>query len=222
MSDNKKSGRGIYGKGYYIALVLCAAAIGISGYLYYRNANETQPVLQEPEIQPTLSVAVVEDDFPAGALLPGKTDPTQGTEQQKGALKTMLPVSGQTVAEYAMETLSYNETTRDWRVHNGIDIAAEEGAEVCAAAEGTVIAVREDDAMGCTVVIRHDGGYVTEYASLREDLAVQEGDTVVLGQTIGYAGSTALVETTLGSHVHFSVTHQNLPMDPAEFLALGE
>ena len=33
MSNNKKTGRGIYGKGYYIALVLCAAAIGITGIL---------------------------------------------------------------------------------------------------------------------------------------------------------------------------------------------
>ena len=28
-------------KGYYIALVLCAAAIGVSGYLYYRSGRET-------------------------------------------------------------------------------------------------------------------------------------------------------------------------------------
>ena len=35
-------------------------------------------------------------------------------------------------------------------------------------------------------------------------------------------GDTALVETTLGSHIHFSVTHQDEPMNPADFLALGE
>ena len=55
-----------------------------------------------------------------------------------------------------------------------------------------------------------------------EELAVSAGDTVTAGQTIGYAGSTALVETAMGSHVHFSVTSQGDPMDPAEFLALGE
>ena len=27
------------GRGYYIALILCAVAIGISGYMYYRTAN---------------------------------------------------------------------------------------------------------------------------------------------------------------------------------------
>ena len=37
MSNNKKSAGGMFGKGYYIALILCAAAIGITGYMYYRN-----------------------------------------------------------------------------------------------------------------------------------------------------------------------------------------
>jgi murein DD-endopeptidase MepM/ murein hydrolase activator NlpD len=72
------------------------------------------------------------------------------------------------------------------------------------------------------VEIRHEGGYTTCYSSLGEELAVSAGDTVTAGQTIGYAGSTALVETAMGSHVHFSVTSQGDPMDPAEFLALGE
>ena len=39
MSNKKNS---FSAKGYYIALVLCAAAIGVSGYLYYRGANKTQ------------------------------------------------------------------------------------------------------------------------------------------------------------------------------------
>ena len=76
--------------------------------------------------------------------------------------------------------------------------------------------------MGYTVVIRHDDGYTTKYSSLAENVAVKAGDQVSVGQTIGYAGSTAIVETTLGSHVHFSVTKSDEPMDPAEFLAMGE
>ena len=39
------------GKGYYIALVLCAAAIGITSYVYYRNTNkdvESDWITQEP------------------------------------------------------------------------------------------------------------------------------------------------------------------------------
>ena len=42
-----------------------------------------------------------------------------------------------------------------------------------------------------------------------------------MGDVIGTVGETALVETVLGPHVHFSVTYQNEPMDPAEFLSLS-
>ena len=51
MSDNKHNGRGMFGKGYYIALLLCAAAIGISGYLYYRDEMQAEPVLQQSQDQ---------------------------------------------------------------------------------------------------------------------------------------------------------------------------
>jgi len=225
MSDNKQTGRGMFGKGYYIALILCAAAIGISGYLYYRNANEAKPVLQEPDIQPTLSVAALEEDFQVAATVPGTTGATAPTEKttpnQKRILKTAAPVSGQTVAGYAMDCLSYNETTRDWRVHNGVDIAAPAGTSVMAAADGEVYTVYEDDIMGTTVVIRHMDGYTTTYASLDRELSVKVGDSVTMGQAIGTVGETALIETTMGPHVHFSVLKDDEAMDPADFLALG-
>ena len=225
MSDNKQNGRGMFGKGYYIALILCAAAIGISGYLYYRNANEATPVLQEPDIQPTLSVAALEEDFQVAATVPGTTGATMPTEKttpnQKRILKTAAPVSGQTVAGYAMDCLSYNETTRDWRVHNGVDIAAPAGTQVMAAADGEVYTVYEDDIMGTTVVIRHMDGYTTTYASLAKELSVKVGDSVQMGQAIGTVGETALIETTMGPHVHFSVLKDDAAMDPAEFLSIG-
>lgn len=137
-----------------------------------------------------------------------------------GELETVLPVNGAAISAYAMDCLSYNETTRDWRVHNGIDLAAEAGAPVAAAADGTVYTTYEDDSLGYTVVIRHAGGYTTRYSSLQKDLCVAPGDTVTMGQTIGYAGDTALVETVMGAHVHFSVSCQEEPMNPADFLKL--
>ena len=225
MSNNKRTG-GIFGKGYYIALILCAAAIGITGYVYYQNTNQEELSLQTQDRQDTLPAAGTEDrDVPVLATQPTDgTEPSAQTTQptEHRSLKTASPVSGQTVSSYSMEALSYNQTTRDWRVHNGVDIAAEVGTEVCAAADGEVYTVYEDDSMGYTVVIRHEGGYTTKYSSLGEDLAVSAGDTVTAGQTIGYAADTALVETAMGSHVHFSVTHQDQPMDPAEFFALSE
>jgi murein DD-endopeptidase MepM/ murein hydrolase activator NlpD len=118
-----------------------------------------------------------------------------------------------------MDSLTYNATTRDWRTHNGVDIAAEEGAEVRSAADGTVYTVYEDDTMGMTVVIRHEDGYVTTYSSLGETVTVAPGDSVKAGQKIGCADTSALLESAIGCHVHFGVTRDNVPVDPAEFLS---
>ena len=215
MSNQKN--KGFSGKGYYIALILCAAAIGISGYLYYQN-NPVDPQLQSP----TIGVdSPNPDDIQAVATHPTVPNGDSGqkpTDNDKKPMKTMLPVTGQTVAGYAMDCLSYNATTRDWRVHNGIDIAAEAGATVCAAADGTVYTTYEDDTMGTTVVIHHDGGYVTVYSSLGAELSVSAGDKVTMGQAIGCVGNTALLESAIGDHVHFSVSCNGKAMDPLDFL----
>ena len=109
--SNKKFSGSINGKGYYIALILCAAAIGISGYLYYRNASEEPEQLE----QPSQSVAATQ---PQDGVLAVATDPTLQPQSQSQtqsppvsqepvkqteapAMKTAAPVSGETVAEYA-------------------------------------------------------------------------------------------------------------------------
>ena len=225
MSDNKCSRRG--GQGYYIALILCAAAIGITGYAYYRNASAAREVSVEETVSEIPALVPEAEDVPVIATQPpNQTTPapteTAPAPTQKQSLKTMSPVVGDTISGYSMEALSYNQTTRDWRTHNGVDLAAEAGSEVCAAADGEVATVYEDDAMGTTVVIRHADGYTTRYASLAENPLVKPGDAVTMGQAIGYASDSAIVESTLGAHVHFGVTCHDEPMDPVEFLALGE
>ena len=225
-----KSNKNFFGKfgakGYYIALVLCACAIGISGYLYYRNETKNDPALQDP----TTDAGAVD---PTGGSLPvGGTqsgddqlntpDPTSPDDSPSDqVLTTCAPLEGDTIGEYAVDCLAYNETTRDWRTHNGIDIAAEAGDAVCAAADGTVYTTYSDDSFGMTVVIRHTDGFVTVYSSLDEDITVKAGDTVTMGQTIGYVGNTAMLETAIGDHLHFSVTQNDVPVDPADFLELN-
>ena len=217
MNNKKNFWRNFAGKGYYIALILCAVAIGISGYLYYRNAsNDPQPN------DPAVNAGVQDPDVQVDATRPGGgTDATGGKEPSGKKLKTGMPLAGETVAGYAMDSLCYNPTTRDWRVHNGMDITAAAGSMVCAAADGVVYTTYKGEAMGTTVVIRHDGGYVTTYSSLDEDLTVAAGDAVKLGQTIGYVGSSAILESAIGDHVHFCVTLDDAPMDPAEFLDMN-
>ena len=223
MRDNKTFGIG--GKGYYIALVLCAAAIGIAGYVYQNNQKKVEQVslieqeTVEMQARETVPAAATE---PVTTGTPRETAPeTTAPQAKQEPLKTGLPVRGETAAVYSMDALRYNETTRDWRVHNGVDYPGELGDPVSAAADGTVISIREDDSLGTTVVLRHTGGYETTYQNLEESVPVQLGDKVVLGQTIGSVGATALTESAIGPHVHFSVAYQDMPMDPADFLNMA-
>lgn len=221
---NEKSG-GRSGKGYYIALVLCAAAIGITSYVTRPSKDkepDTPPLLQAESAetassQQTQALEALATEAPEESPVPSSAP--QQTQPEK--LRTAPPLSGSVTTLYAMDSLSYNETTRDWRVHNGVDYPGELGDPVSAAADGTVISIREDDSMGTTVVLRHTGGYETTYQNLEESVPVQLGDKVVLGQTIGSVGATALTESAIGPHVHFSVAYQDMPMDPADFLNMA-
>ena len=216
---NKKFFDSLRGKGYYIALVLCAVAIGVSAYLYYRG--------DELPDSPDVPVGVQDTTPTPSGTVPGNTDPGADPSQpdattpqgdSKKPKRITRPVAGETVLEYAMDCLCYNPTTRDWRVHNGIDIAADEGTEVLAAADGQVYAVFEDELLGTTVVIRHENDYTTRYSSLHTETKVTPGQVVTSGQMIGTVGKTAMMEYAIGDHVHFSVTLNGEDVDPEEFL----
>ena len=210
MSENKH-GRPFGGRGYYIGLILCAAAIGITGFVY--RAGREEPAVQTANTPASITG---EAKLPTRGTAPAES--TEAAEPTAGKLKTCLPVQGEVLSPYAMEVLSYNQTTRDWRIHNGIDLAAPAGTQVVAAADGEVYTIYEDDTMGTTVVIRHPGGYTTRYCSLAAEVAVSAGQPVTMGQPIGAVGTTALMENALGDHVHFSVMKDDEPVDPMSFI----
>ena len=74
--------------------------------------------------------------------------------------------------------------------------------------------------MGTTVIITHEDGYETHYSSLAGDVVVKKGDNVILGQAIGCVGSSALLESALGDHLHFTVIRNGESMDPADFFSM--
>ena len=111
-----------------------------------------------------------------------------------------------------------SETLADWRTHDGIDIKADAGTQVLAASSGTVLSVADDDLMGTTVVIAHDGGYETTYSNLQSVPTVAPEQYVSAGQVIGAVGTTSLAEASMAPHLHFSVTKDGEIIDPQEFL----
>jgi len=215
--SKKNTGKFFSGKGYYIALILGAMAIGLSGYLYYANSNNPEDTQVANQGESALVGATQTD----GTVAPETTNPapTEPVQKPQKPANRVAPVTGETIISHAVDALCYNPTTRDWRTHNGVDIAAAAGTKVRAAADGTVHAVYEDETMGMTVVIHHEGGYTTTYSALAEEISVKAGDQVTAGQTIGQVGNTALMETAIGDHLHFAVSCGEETVDPAEFLA---
>ena len=171
-----------------LALILCAAAVWITGYAFFRSENQVREASVQETYEDVLVGTIGTEDVPVIATQPQTTAPaateTVPPTTEKRTLKTMSPVEGAPIFGYSMEALSYNQTTRDWRVHNGIDLAADEGAPVMAAADGEVYSVHEDDTLGHTVVIRHNDGYTSCYSSLSDQITVKPGDKVTMGHTI--------------------------------------
>lgn len=101
------------------------------------------------------------------------------------------------------------------RNHKGLDIAAPEGTEIYAAADGYVVSAGwNSGGYGNVVMIEHLDGYATVYAHM---IAVYagEGQYVTKGQLIGFVGNTG---NSFGDHCHFEVRYQGICLDPAAFL----
>lgn len=128
------------------------------------------------------------------------------------------PVTGQIENPWSMTALVYNRTMRDWRTHDGIDIAAELGTQVRAAADGVVEEVYSDDLYGTTVIIAHSGGLKSIYSNLAATPTVNVGDAVAAGSVIGSVGDTALCETGEVTHLHFAMSLDGESVDPAEYM----
>lgn len=102
----------------------------------------------------------------------------------------------------------------DSEFHEGVDLGADYGETVRAAAAGTVVADGYDGGYGIKVDIDHGNGYHTWYAHLsRTDVTI--GEHVYKGETIASVGATGFAT---GPHLHYQVMYQGKPVDPAPFL----
>lgn len=242
MQNKKTFLEQLRGKGYYIAIALCALAVGISGYLFCRDLAKREDGLsltphvglavlptREPTEAPVIdipespAIPAGKEELPpvteAVPTVPAKPDPepTRAAADQPTA-RTVWPLEGEVIQTFAMDHLAYNETTRDWRTHAGLDLMAQEGTQVVCARDGVVESVFQDDCLGQTVTVSHDGGYVTWYCNLAPETTVTAGQAVSAGQVLGTVGVTALMEVGQPPHLHFAVYRDRVPQDPEAFL----
>ena len=98
--------------------------------------------------------------------------------------------------------------------HKGMDIATRYGKEVLATADGLVIDASYHSQDGNLVKIDHGHGLVTAYAHLSK-FTVKYGVRVKRGDVIGYVGDTG---RSTGSHLHYAVFVNRVPVNPQRYL----
>ena len=133
---------------------------------------------------------------------------------KKKLIPTMLPVEG-----------GWYSSNYGWRLdpftgqrafHEGIDVIAEHGTAIRAAAGGVVTYSDLHPQYGNMVEIDHGNDLISRYAHASRRL-VKAGDVVVRGAKIAELGKTG---RATGAHLHFEVRQHGAPVNPAKFLRL--
>ena len=144
-------------------------------------------------------------------------DPLEGYTFGENSV-LMWPIAGNIVMNYSMDSTILHKTLGTYKTNPAINISAEVGTNVGAAASGIVQSIYDSEETGTTMVIAVGSGYVTTYGLL-DNLAVEEGDSVTAGQVIGTVGAPTAYYVEEGPNVYFAVSKDGTPIDPTEYLA---
>lgn len=226
------------GKGFYIILALCAAAIGVSGYVLFFTGNGQEPITAEvippPVVEaprPVVPDAPVikkepvieqkkEEPKPAPKAAPAAKKEAEIPAKAAEAAAPLVagefigPVADKQPARvFTAGNLAFDETMGDWRVHTGTDFNGGAGDQVCAIGDGTVKAVFVDELAGTCVTIDHGNEIISTVRGLMKNATVKEGASIKMGDVIGGIG-TMPSESKQAPHVHLEVEKKGKLVDP--------
>lgn len=158
-------------------------------------------------------------DFAAGMVLVIPIDPQVGPSLVTGAPADPMapgalvcPIKGAKIIQGFGPTGFALEPSYDGYLHfhSGVDLLAEYGTPIGAAAGGRVSAVGFADYFGLRVEVTDSYGLVEIYAHM-QDASVAVGQSIQQGTKVGSVGSTGL---SIGSHLHFQLDIGGAPQDP--------
>lgn len=223
MGNEHKTGRVNPNKaGMYFSIVVCLAALIIGAISAAKNTNDlynntsvtTQSVV---EIRKNQTDVTKKTTSKTTTALPSSTT-EKPTTTNIVANHFVMPVGGTIDKNYSNDKLQFSETYKDWRLHNGIDIATKKGTTVTTAGKGKVKKVYNDELLGETVVIDHGNNILCYYSGLK-NIIVNKGDVLEIGQKIGAVGDIPS-EIADEIHIHFAVKKDGKFVDPIEELEL--
>ncbi len=128
------------------------------------------------------------------------------------ATPTIWPVRGLVTSAFGYR---YSPFTGAREMHDGLDISAPHGTPIVATADGLVAyAGPLSGGYGNVIYMDHGHGFFSFYGHNSRNL-VATGARVKRGQIIGLVGNTGM---STGSHVHYSVRHKGVWVNPAKYI----
>lgn len=124
-----------------------------------------------------------------------------------GPVQFMWPVRGPITSPFGMRT---DPVTGRYQLHSGVDIAADYGVPIAAAADGIVIYAGWYGGYGNAIILDNTSGMSTLYAHCSA-IYVSLNQQVQRGQVIGAIGATGYAT---GPHLHFEIRVNGVPVDP--------
>lgn len=218
------------GRGFYLVLMLCIAAVGSVGYLSVKNimsgtgadewnkaAESADNTPSQNEISPTGKPAEGIKDKSASSVGAASSKATTSSQaKQTTATIYHMPTVGNIVTAFSLTAPVFSKTMGDWRIHSGIDITGTIGQDVKASADGTVEDVYNDEFKGVTIIISHSDGVKTVYCNLQEKVNIKKSQKVIAGDIIGKIGNTASFESSDDPHLHFEMIKNGIQLNPNE------
>ncbi len=123
------------------------------------------------------------------------------------------PIVGDVLINYSMDQTIYFPTLDQYKYNPAIVIAAAQGENISAAADGRVTSVSYDPGTGNTVVMELGNGYELTYGQL-ENITVSEGSFVHVGDGIGTVAAPTKYYSMEGTNVYFKLTKDGEPVNP--------
>lgn len=204
-SDLPMTSKIVYG---VVIAILCISAV-VVGIVAAANRKPSEV---KPDEKPPISDEGGQQNEPT-------TPPEE--DKPKEPLTFVAPLVGKVSTGHSLTVPVFSTTLGAWKMHTGIDITTEEGAEVYASAPGTVTKIAQDPMLGTKVEITHEGGIVTVYANLDKTLAegIAEGRDIAAGEKIGTVGDTAVSELAEEPHLHFAVRVNDVSVNPLDYIS---
>ena len=212
-----------------IAICGCLCLVAVGAGVTYRAFDRSHLEVVEQDAEqpvtavksPTIEIAALERNKQSND--PGEAPAAETpTKQQRAKPTFAYPLQGEVVLPYSIDHAIYDPTLEQYRTNASISLAAKQGTEVKAAADGTVQAVTEDTETGKTIVIAHGDGWLTTYGQLEDTVKVKEGEKVTQRQKIGAVDTPTKYGAALGSHLEFAMEQNGEPKDPVKHLQKAE